>query len=230
MKSPVRSAIKTVQYISVFLVCTFYTLSFTHEFVRGFLIPDKFSSSSLSNFNGAQSAREIYQQRSLLSRNERLDNIIGKRHMIKITPDGSKDMEEYRRNVIDTLVTKTDDTELDGYQLFDLIVAKWGVAYGIEFRKLVFAGKPLLYLNIMWKYLGQDSFPLSEQEYLEHLQFISERLIEWDKVKEVKEFIRDVRKKPNAYFGYAVSIPLNIDEETVAKLFPEESSIFGETK
>ena len=230
MKSPVRSAIKTVQYISVFLVCTLYTMSFTHEFVRGFLIPDKFSSSPLSNFNGAQSAGEIYQQRSLLSRNERLDNIIGKRHMIKITPDGSKDMEEYRRNVIDTLVTKTDDAELDGYQLFDLIVAKWGVAYGIEFRKLVFAGKPLLYLNIMWKYLGQDSFPLSEQEYLEHLQFISERLIEWDKVKEVKEFIRDVRKKPNAYFGYAVSIPLNIDEETVAKLFPEESSIFGETK
>lgn len=162
------------------------------------------------------------------TRNEKLDNF---KRLIKITPDGSRDMEEYRRNVIDNLVTRTNDSELDGYQLFDLIVAKWGVAYGIEFRKLVFAGKPLLYLNVMWKYLGQDSFPLNEQEYLEHLQFISEKLIEWDKVKEVKEFVRDVRKKPNAYFGYAVSIPLNIDEETVAKVFPEEgNSMFGETK
>lgn len=61
------------------------------------------------------------------------------------------------------------DAELDGYQLFDMIVAKWGVPYGVELRRLDFGGKKLLYANVMWKYLGQQSFPLSEREYLEHL-------------------------------------------------------------
>jgi len=39
----------------------------------------------------------------------------------------------------------------------------------VELRRLDFAGKKLLYLNVMWKYLGQQSFPLSERQYLEHL-------------------------------------------------------------
>lgn len=39
----------------------------------------------------------------------------------------------------------------------------------VELRRLDFAGKKLLYLNVMWKYLGQASFPLSERQYLEHL-------------------------------------------------------------
>lgn len=39
----------------------------------------------------------------------------------------------------------------------------------MELRRLDFAGKKLLYLNVMWKYLGQASFPLSERQYLEHL-------------------------------------------------------------
>lgn len=58
---------------------------------------------------------------------------------------------------------------MDGYILFDLIVSKWGVPYGVELRRMEFAGKNLLYINVMWKYLGQQSFPLSEQQYLEHL-------------------------------------------------------------
>lgn len=45
----------------------------------------------------------------------------------------------------------------------------------MELRRLDFAGKKLLYLNVMWKYLGQASFPLSERQYLEHLvRFVCE--------------------------------------------------------
>jgi hypothetical protein len=40
---------------------------------------------------------------------------------------------------------------LDGYQLFEMIEIKYGVPYAVEFRKLEFAGKQRLYLNIMWK-------------------------------------------------------------------------------
>lgn len=35
----------------------------------------------------------------------------------------------------------------------------------------------------------------------------------------MKEFIKNCKKKPNAYFGYAVSIPLDIPEEDMARMF-----------
>jgi hypothetical protein len=108
---------------------------------------------------------------------------------VKITPDGSPSMQEYRKKVLEELVTKKkaggdlcsvmmlvvgmapgrrcrhcayiaaghaiclhqQDGELDGYQLFEMIVAKWGVPYGVELRRLDFAGKKLLYVNVMWK-------------------------------------------------------------------------------
>lgn len=88
---------------------------------------------------------------------------------VVITPDGSPSMQEYRKKVLQDLVERKNNGELDGYQLFDMIVAKWGVPYGVELRRLDFAGKKLLYINVMWKYLGQQSFPLSERQYLEHL-------------------------------------------------------------
>lgn len=88
---------------------------------------------------------------------------------VVITPDGSPSMQEYRKKVLQDLVERKNNGELDGYQLFDMIVAKWGVPYGVELRRLDFAGKKLLYINVMWKYLGQSSFPLSERQYLEHL-------------------------------------------------------------
>lgn len=88
---------------------------------------------------------------------------------VVITPDGSPSMQEYRKKVLQDLVERKNNGEMDGYQLFDMIVAKWGVPYGVELRRLDFAGKKLLYINVMWKYLGQQSFPLSERQYLEHL-------------------------------------------------------------
>lgn len=51
-----------------------------------------------------------------------------------ITPDGSPSMQEYRKKVLEDMVQKTSDAELDGYQLFDMIVAKWGVPYGCVAR------------------------------------------------------------------------------------------------
>jgi len=88
---------------------------------------------------------------------------------VVITPDGSPSMQEYRKKVLQDLVERKNIGELDGYQLFDMIVAKWGVPYGVELRRMDFAGKKLLYINVMWKYLGQQSFPLNERQYLEHL-------------------------------------------------------------
>ena len=55
----------------------------------------------------------------------------------------------------------------------------------------MFLGKPMIFFNVMWKYLGQQSFHLSEQEYLEHLQALAELCIRWDRVDHLKEEIRN---------------------------------------
>jgi hypothetical protein len=56
-----------------------------------------------------------------------------------------------------------DDKPFDGYQFRDLIVGKWTVPYDVQIKREMFMGKPMLYLNVMWKYEGQMSFPLTEQ-------------------------------------------------------------------
>ena len=60
--------------------------------------------------------------------------------------------------------------EFDGYKFRDLIVAQWGAAYDVQIKREMWLGKPMIFFNVMWKYLGQQSFHMSEQEYLEHLQ------------------------------------------------------------
>eukprot|EP00624_Nannochloropsis_granulata_P004397 evm.model.NODE_31921_length_33497_cov_50.621609.1 len=42
---------------------------------------------------------------------------------VVITPDGSPSMQEYRKKVLQDLVERKNNGELDGYQLFDMIVA-----------------------------------------------------------------------------------------------------------
>jgi hypothetical protein len=88
------------------------------------------------------------------------------------------------------LTTRSEWQEFDGYKFRDLIVSQWGAAYDIQIKREMWLGKPMLFLNVMWKYLGQQSFHLSEQEYLEHLQALAELVVKWDRVDHLKEEIR----------------------------------------
>lgn len=71
----------------------------------------------------------------------------------------------------------------------------------------------------MWRFYGQQSFPLTELEYLEHLQAIAELLISWDRVEHFKELVSAARKAPNAYFGYAVSLPMDLPPDELMNIF-----------
>ena len=119
------------------------------------------------------------------------------------------------------LTTRSEWQEFDGYKFRDLIVSQWGAAYDIQIKREMWLGKPMLFLNVMWKYLGQQSFHLSEQEYLEHLQALAELVVKWDRVDHLKEEIRKQRKRPNAYFGYAVALPLNLPADVMEELQKE---------
>ena len=95
----------------------------------------------------------------------------------KITPKGDGDMESYRQAVMNTLKEESIDrsgAKLGGRELLDLIIKKWGVAYDLQLRKNTpfGEGSENIYINVMWRYFGQKSFPMDEREYLEHLEAI----------------------------------------------------------
>ncbi|CAM9431503.1 unnamed protein product [Ascophyllum nodosum] len=134
----------------------------------------------------------------------------------------SKDLDGFRSSLIQqTRRAESFKQEFSGYDMYDLIVDKFDVPYDVQINKTVFAGKPVLCFNVMWKYLGQSSFHLGEQEYLEHLQALAELLQEWDRVDQFKKALAETRKRPNPYFGYAVALPLDLPPDTLAGYFAD---------
>jgi len=145
-------------------------------------------------------------------------------HAKKIAPNQGESMDQYRKAILEVLKSETSSNDkLGGKELLELLIRKWGVAYDIQLRK----NKPFgdgsenLYINVMWRYFGQKSFPMNEREYLEHLEAIGRYITSIDKVDEFKDKIAESRKRPNSYFGYAVSIPLNVDPSTADSFFKD---------
>lgn len=95
---------------------------------------------------------------------------------------------------------------MTGQELRLLIVEKWGYSFDVQIRR----AKGRIFLQIMWKYLEQASFPLTEQEYIEHLNAIVAYLQAWGGVEQVRDFIQQTKERPR--LGKAVSIPLDLGE------------------
>ncbi|KGF71850.1 hypothetical protein DO97_15040 [Neosynechococcus sphagnicola sy1] len=91
---------------------------------------------------------------------------------------------------------------MTGSELRQLLLQKWGCSYDIQLRRT--QGKILV--QIMWKYWEQASFPLTETEYLAHLDQVAQYLIAWDRVAQVQQFIAQTRDRPR--LGKVVTIPL----------------------
>ena len=95
---------------------------------------------------------------------------------------------------------------MTGKELQNILRKKWGYSFDIQLRKV----KGKIYVQVMWRYLEQASFPLSESEYLEHLEAVANYLNAWGGEEQVKTFIAQTREKPR--LGKAVSIPLDLGE------------------
>lgn len=110
-----------------------------------------------------------------------------------------------------TLQDVTDPDHLDGTivtanEFRQLLIEKWGKSYDVQLRR---RGDRVLVL-VMWKYLEQQSFPLSEADYLDQLESILVHLREWGVVERVQQEIWSTRQKPR--IGQAVTIPINLSE------------------
>ena len=134
-------------------------------------------------------------------------------------------MDEYRKAVVKVLQeTQGESGKLGGRELLELLVRKWGVAYDLQIRKsapfgegssnIYVNGTPLFpYLNenavyvlikflylyvhalVMWRYFGQKSFPMSERQYLEHLEAIGRYITAVNRIEDFKSFVKDSRKR-----------------------------------
>jgi hypothetical protein len=97
---------------------------------------------------------------------------------------------------------------MTGQDLRQLLIDKWGRSFDIQLRRT--QGK--IFVLVMWKYLEQASFPMTEAEYLEHLNAVASYLQAWGSADQVRQFIAQTRERPR--LGKAVSIPLELGDRT----------------
>jgi hypothetical protein len=95
---------------------------------------------------------------------------------------------------------------MTGQELHQILLSKWGRSYDIQLRRV----KGKIFVQVMWKYLEQASFPLSEAEYLAHLETISDYLNAWGGTIQFEDFIHKTRERPR--LGKAVSIPIELGD------------------
>lgn len=95
---------------------------------------------------------------------------------------------------------------MTGQDLRQILLDKWGYSFDMQVRRT--QGK--IFVLVMWKYLEQVSFPLSEAEYMAHLDTIAAYLHAWGSTEYVKAFIKQTRERPR--LGKAVSIPIELGD------------------
>ncbi len=90
-----------------------------------------------------------------------------------------------------------------GQELQQLLLEKWGCSYDLQLRRT--QGK--IFLQVMWKYLEQASFPRTPEDYASHLDQIAEYLNAWNSADMIRQYIHETRERPR--LGKAVSIPID---------------------
>jgi hypothetical protein len=95
---------------------------------------------------------------------------------------------------------------MTGADLHQLLLTKWGRSFDVQLRRT--QGK--VFLQIMWKYLEQASFPMTEGEYFAHLDEVATYINAWDVTTQIESFIEQTRERPR--LGKAVSVPLDLGE------------------
>ncbi len=95
---------------------------------------------------------------------------------------------------------------MTGEELHQLLLEKWGYSFDIQLRRV----QDKMFVQVMWKYLEQASFPMNETEYMAHLEAIADYLNAWGSTAQVRDFIEQTRDRPR--LGKAVSIPIDLGE------------------
>lgn len=102
------------------------------------------------------------------------------------------------------------DDAFRGKDLAALIRQKYGKSYDVQLIKKEFMGRQFLAMNVMWKFQEQKSFPLTEEEYIWHLDSVADNLRYWGAVSTIRNTLERTKERPR--IGKAVSIFIDLDE------------------
>ena len=97
---------------------------------------------------------------------------------------------------------------MTGRDLQQISLKKWGRSYDIQLRRI--QGK--IFVQVMWKYLEQASFPLTEADYMAHLDKVASYIHAWGGAAQVQQYIEQTKERPR--LGKAVSIPIDLGDRT----------------
>jgi hypothetical protein len=95
---------------------------------------------------------------------------------------------------------------MTGEELRQLLLDKWGCSFDVRLRR----SRGTVFVQIMWKYLEQQSFPLSESEYLAHLDAIANYLNAWSAQQQFRDYLQETRDHPRV--GKVINIPLELGD------------------
>jgi len=103
---------------------------------------------------------------------------------------------------------------MDGEELRLLVFNKWGKYYDTRIcqRRDRF-NKLQLYLQVMWKFVGQKSFPMTEQKYMEQLDAVASLLTEWGVTDTVRRKLEECQTFPKMDTTGASAVMINLDIE-----------------
>ena len=96
---------------------------------------------------------------------------------------------------------------MTGKELYELLYSKWNKSYDIQLKKV----KEQIFCQIMWKYLEQASFPMTEQEYFKHFDAVANYITVWGSEQEIISYVQTTKERPR--LGKAVSIPLSFKDK-----------------
>ena len=91
-------------------------------------------------------------------------------------------------------------------EVMDCLRRRWGVTYDL---KLLVKGERI-YLQMMWRFLEQQSFPMDEETYKVHLNETLEIINRVGQSDLVRTWLQNVELTPR--LGRAISLPLSMDQ------------------
>ncbi len=104
------------------------------------------------------------------------------------------------------IIAESQFLPLEVDEVIQFLKKRWGVTYEM---RIVWKGKKG-FLQIMWRYLEQQSFALNEKEYREKLALVIDIINRTDQTSEVRYWLLNVQGRPRS--GRALSLPLRRSE------------------
>ena len=115
------------------------------------------------------------------------------------------------------LVNSTDqaDQPLSVEEVINCLRQRWKATYDLQ----LVVRRQRVYLQVMWAYLEQQSFPMDENAYREHLAEVLDVVNRLGLAAEVRQWITTTRDKPR--LGKALSLQLRAKGPAAQSLLRE---------